>query len=131
MALSIFWFRRDLRLEDNAGLYHALKSGLPVVPVFIFDRNILDGLEDRADRRVEFIHAALQEIQEQLVRMGSSLEVYYDHPLNVFGHLLSHYPVTRVFTNEDYEPYARERDGSVAALLAGKGIGLFSSKDQV
>lgn len=131
MAISIFWFRRDLRLEDNAGLYHALKSGLPVVPIFIFDRNILDGLEDRADRRVEFIHAALEEMQEQLVGMGSSLEVYYDHPLNVFRHLLSRHPVARVFTNEDYEPYARDRDASVAGLLAEQGIGLFSSKDQV
>jgi deoxyribodipyrimidine photo-lyase len=131
MAISIFWFRRDLRLEDNAGLYHALRSGSPVLPVFIFDRNILDGIEDRADRRVEFIHAALEEMQEQLIRMGSSLEVVYDDPLNAFRHLLSRHSVTRVFTNEDYEPYARDRDASVARLLAERGIGLYSIKDQV
>src|SRR5450432_3310465 len=87
-TVVIFWLRRDLRFRDNAGLYHALKSGRPVVPVFIFDRNILDDLEDKADRRVEFIHAALEEMQEQLVSLGSSLEVYYDHPLEVFKHLL-------------------------------------------
>lgn len=131
MAISVFWFRRDLRLEDNAGLYHALREGLPVVPVFIFDRNILDELEDRADRRVEFIHAALEEMQQQLIRMGSSLEVYYDDPVNAFRHLLTRHSVARVFTNEDYEPYARERDGSVARLLAGQGIRLSSIKDQV
>lgn len=66
-AVNIFWYRRDLRLSDNAALYHALKSENPVLPIFIFDRNILDKLEDKADRRVEFIHAALEEIQNKLV----------------------------------------------------------------
>jgi deoxyribodipyrimidine photo-lyase len=74
--VNIFWFRRDLRLDDNAGLYHALKSNKPVLPIFIFDTNILDELEDKADRRVEFIHAALEEMQEQLIKLGSSLDVY-------------------------------------------------------
>ena len=73
--VNVFWFRRDLRLNDNAGLYHALKSGVPVLPLFIFDRNILDLLENKADRRVEFIHAALEEIQQKLREAGSTLEV--------------------------------------------------------
>ena len=82
--VNIFWFRRDLRLTDNAGLYHALKSDKPVIPVFIFDKNILDKLEDKADRRVEFIHAALEEMQNSLRAIGSSLEVYYGTPEEVF-----------------------------------------------
>lgn len=129
--MVIFWFRRDLRLKDNAGLYHALRTGRPVLPVFIFDRHILDDLEDKADRRVEFIHAALEEMQAQLVQWGSSLEVYYDHPLEVFKHLLSRHKIEQVFTNQDYEPYARERDRSVGDLLGQQGISLHSFKDQV
>ena len=73
--IAIFWFRRDLRLDDNAGLYHALRSGLPVQPIFIFDSNILDDLEDKTDKRVLFIHQALGQIQTQLVDLKSSLDV--------------------------------------------------------
>ena len=69
--ITLFWFRRDLRLHDNAALYHALKSGNPVLPVFLFDTEILDKLDDKRDRRVEFIHQALQELQAQLTQMGS------------------------------------------------------------
>ncbi len=75
-TVNIFWFRRDLRLTDNAGLYHALKSNNPVLPIFIFDKNILDKLADKADRRVAFIHAALEEMQDELVKMKSSLQVF-------------------------------------------------------
>ena len=78
--INIFWFRRDLRLHDNAGLYHALKSDNPVVPIFIFDTNILDELEERTDRRVEFIHQAIEAIQKQLVKLGSTLDVRYGTP---------------------------------------------------
>jgi len=78
LPVNIFWFRRDLRLHDNAGLYHALKKGKTVVPVFIFDSNILDELEDRKDRRVQFIHSSLQEIERLLVATGSTLDVRYD-----------------------------------------------------
>jgi len=134
-TVSIFWFRRDLRLDDNAGLYHALKSvsegGAPVLPLFIFDRNILDQLEDKADRRVEFIHAALQDLQSRLAGLGSSLEVYYGRPLEVWPHLLSEYKVQAVFANHDYEPYARERDLALARLLSQEGILLHTYKDQV
>ncbi|HMH20692.1 MAG TPA: deoxyribodipyrimidine photo-lyase [Puia sp.] len=129
--LSVFWFRRDLRLEDNAGLYQALKGPDPVLPLFIFDRNILDKLEDKADRRVEFIHAALEEMQADLHKMGSSLEVYYDLPENVWRHLLSEYQITQVFANHDYEPYAIDRDEAVTKLLEKRGIPFHSFKDQV
>ena len=130
-TVNIFWFRRDLRLNDNAGLYHALKSGQQVLPIFIFDKNILDQLEDKADRRVEFIHAALEEMQEQLAAMGSSLKVYYGTPLQAFTDLVSKYKIENVFTNHDYEPYALEREKLVDNLLKINGSNLKTFKDQV
>lgn len=129
--ITIFWFRRDLRLEDNAGLYHALKQGGPVLPLFIFDRDILDLLEGKADRRVEFIHAALVEMHGELERAGSSLEVRDGRPVEVFKQLLAEYDVAGVVTNTDYEPYATERDRAVMDLLATKGVRLHAYKDQV
>src|SRR5450432_1821925 len=98
--VNIFWFRRDLRLFDNAGLHHALKQNIPLVPVFIFDKNILDGLEDKADRRVAFIHDAITGIQNQLIEKGSSLEVYYGFPEEVFEQLMLKYAIKEVFTND-------------------------------
>jgi len=130
-AVNIFWFRRDLRLHDNAGLYHALKSGLSVVPIFIFDRNILDKLEAKVDARVQFIRDTVQAIQNVMVEKGSSLEVYYDHPESVFKRLLSKYVIGKVFTNLDYEPEARERDDRVQKLLEKAGVSLHAYKDQV
>lgn len=130
-TVNIFCFRRDLRLDDNAGLYHALKSDHPVVPIFIFDTNILDELEDKADRRVEFIHAALQEIQEKLVKMGSSLEVYHGKPVDVYKHLLNKYTIETVFANHDYEPYATEREKHISSLLKEHNAVLRTYKDQV
>lgn len=129
--VAIFWFRRDLRLEDNAGLYHALKSGSPVLPIFIFDRNILDLLDNKTDRRVEFIHSALEEVQADLRLLGSSLEVHDGAPTEIFKELLSRYTLTGVYTNTDYDPYATERDRSVAKLLAGEGVSFHRYKDQV
>ena len=129
--VNIFWFRRDLRLHDNAALYHALKAGIPVVPIFIFDRNILDELEDRSDRRVEFIHAALEEIQHSLLEMGASLEVFYGRPVKIFTQLAIKYKIEHVFANHDYEPYARERDLQVSTLLEDHGATLQTYKDHV
>lgn len=130
-AVNIMWFRRDLRLTDNAALYHALRAGLPVVPVFIFDRHILDKLEDKADRRVEFIHAALHDMQQQLQAMGSTMHVYYGFADAVWSQILKDYPVANVFTNHDYEPYALERDAAVQQMLAANNIGFHTYKDQV
>lgn len=129
--VNIFWFRRDLRLKDNAGLYHALKNSNPVIPIFIFDRNILDKLEDKKDRRVEFIHSALEEIQEQLNKIGSSLLVFNSTPAEVYKELLSKYTIEKVFTNHDYEPYALEREKLVENLLVENGVKLYTYKDQV
>ncbi len=129
--VNIMWFRRDLRLHDNAALYHALKSGNPVVPIFIFDKNILDRLEDKQDRRVEFIYNALQEMQEQLQKMGSSLEVYYGFPNEIFKQLTATYNIEKVFTNHDYEPYAKERDQQITTQLNADGATFHTYKDQV
>lgn len=130
-AVNIFWFRRDLRLKDNAGLYHALKGERPVIPIFIFDKNILDKLEDKTDRRVAFIHAALEEMQENLGKLDSSLRVYYGIPEDVFNELLSEFDIEKVFTNYDYEPYAQERDKMIADLLTKSKAVLHTYKDQV
>ncbi|MGH2566537.1 MAG: deoxyribodipyrimidine photo-lyase, partial [Ginsengibacter sp.] len=129
--VNIFWFRRDLRLHDNAGLYHALKGDYPVVPVFIFDKIILDQLAEKEDRRVAFIRNALIEIQEKLLKQQSSIEVYYGNPADVFKKLINVYNIQTVFTNHDYELYATERDGLVENLLLEKNIGFKTYKDQV
>ncbi len=130
-TINIFWFRRDLRLTDNAGLYYALKDNDPVLPIFIFDRNILDKLENKTDRRVEFIYAALEEMRSVLIKMGSSLEIFYSTPIETFSALLTKYKIGKVFINHDYEPYAKERDAAIAGLLKANGTPLLSFKDQV
>ncbi len=129
--VNIIWFRRDLRLTDNAALYHALRAGEPVVPIFIFDKNILYKLDNKADRRVEFIHAALTGMQEELVAMGSTLHVHYDTPQQAWQQLLQQYKIGAVFTNHDYEPYAAERDTAIKALLEKQGATFHTYKDQV
>jgi len=130
-SVNIFWFRRDLRLSDNAGLYHALKSEVPVVPIFIFDKNILNDLTDKKDKRVQFIHDVLTGIQEQLVQIGSSLTVMYCTPEEAFGLLMQTYDVKGVYTNHDYEPYAQKRDEEVRQLVTSKGVEFNTYKDQV
>lgn len=130
-ALSVFWFRRDLRLEDNAGLSQALTSGRPVLPIFIFDPFILDDLP-RDDARVTFIYDTLQAIRTQLhEKYHSSLALYYGKPLDVFNLIIQSYPIAAVYTNHDYEPYARERDDAVRKALQSKSILFFTCKDQV
>ena len=129
--LNIFWFRRDLRLYDNHGLYKSLKSGLPVLPIFIFDKNILDELSDKNDRRVSFIYYTLAQIQEQLVKNKASLYILHDTPLNAFKKLVAEFDIKEVFTNHDYEPYAIARDNEVASFLKKSGIAFSSFKDQV
>ncbi|MDX2305044.1 MAG: deoxyribodipyrimidine photo-lyase [Microscillaceae bacterium] len=128
--VSIFWFRRDLRLYDNAGLYQALKNTNSVLPLFIFDRDILDKLEDRADRRVEFIHHAIQELKTQLRAWDSDIRVEYGKPLEIFKKLTEEFPVAAVYTNHDYEPYALQRDKEVSEFLHAQSIPFHSYKDQ-
>ncbi|WP_259069999.1 cryptochrome/photolyase family protein [Mucilaginibacter sp. X4EP1] len=130
-GIVIFWFRRDLRLDDNAGLYHALKSGLPVLPIFIFDKAILNQLEDKDDARVTFIYQTVIAIDKDLQKLGSNLLVLYDTPENAWKKLLSEYNIKAVYTNHDYEPGAKKRDEAIAGLLSKHHISFNTYKDQV
>ncbi len=129
--INIFWFRRDLRLNDNIGLHYALQDGKAVLPIFIFDKNILDKLEDKDDARVNFLHDRITEISKQLQKYGSSLRVFYGNPREVFEQLTTEYQIDGVYTNRDYEPYAKERDSEIDAFLKIKNVGFFTFKDQV
>lgn len=129
--VSIFWFRRDLRLGDNAGLYHALRSGHPVLPLFIFDREILDKLDDRDDARVTFIYNEIKKISAGLKEYGSSLLILCDRPEQAWDGILKKYNVAAVYTNHDYEPYAKKRDEAIGQKLKKHGIELKTYKDQV
>lgn len=131
MQIAIHWFRRDLRWEDNVGLYHALTGDLPVLPLFIFDTNILDQLEDKVDKRVDFIHQQLKALQKELVEKGSSLCIKYGKPLDVWQQLIEAYEIGAVYTNRDYEPYAQERDKAIYQLLNNKGIPFKGYKNHV
>ena len=129
--VSIFWFRRDLRLEDNTGLEAALKSGHPVLPLFIFDEKILNKLEDKEDRRVEFIHNTLEEMQETLAKHGSTFIIEHGEPLEIWKKLVKMYDVKSVYLNHDYEPYAIERDIEVGKIVRASGAEYTTFKDQV
>ncbi|MBV6428749.1 MAG: Deoxyribodipyrimidine photo-lyase [Haliscomenobacter sp.] len=131
MGLSIFWFRRDLRLSDNRGLYEALHGPDPVLPLFIFDTDILDALPSRQDARVVFIYRELERLQKELEVAGSGLYVAYGKPKEVWKALSDTFPITSVYTNRDYEPYARQRDREVMEFLGGKGIPFHAFKDHV
>lgn len=129
--ITIFWFRRDLRLDDNVGFLEALKGGLPVLPIFIFDKEILDKLP-KDDARVTFIFETLQTMRDTLQEEhSSSLAMFYGTPETIFNSLINEYQISTVFTNRDYEPYARERDNKIEALLKSNNISLRSYKDQV
>jgi deoxyribodipyrimidine photo-lyase len=118
-------------LDDNAALYQALKSGLPVLPVFIFDTDILSKLEDKADKRVLFIHQEIERLKAQLENMGSTLLVKHGKPLAVWQDVVATYPVAEIYTNRDYEPYAQLRDKQLYDWFASQGIAFKGFKDQV
>ena len=129
-AVSFFWFRRDLRLDDNVGLYHALKSEFPVIPLFIFDEAILDSLP-KDDARVGFIHESLSEINAQLHKIGSSLLIKKGQTQEVWKKLIEEFDVKEVFFNKDYEPFAIQRDEAICQVLETNKSISYSFKDQV
>ena len=129
--LNLFWFRRDLRLIDNHGLYEALQSELPVLPIFIFDTEILNQLENKEDKRVDFIFQALEKLNEYLEKQGKSIQIFYGKPLEIYENLTQKYEIGNVFCNEDYEPYAIKRDQDIKDFLASKNINFYQFKDQV
>jgi deoxyribodipyrimidine photo-lyase len=129
--IAIFWFRRDLRITDNSGLFHALKSGLPVLPIFIFDTEILDKLNSKSDARVTFIYNQLQIINSEIEKFGSSLKVLHGKPLESFQKLTGEFEIAAVYTNNDYEPYAIQRDKEIEIFLKQKGIVFHTFKDHL
>lgn len=130
-VINIFWFRRDLRLSDNRGLFEALKQTEKVLPVFIFDTDILDLLPDKKEKRVDFIYRTLSGLRDELSISGSSLYVARDKPLNAFQKLTNTFRIGKVYANHDYEPYALARDKTIEKFLKEKGITFHTYKDQV
>lgn len=129
--VNIFWFRRDLRLYDNVGFYNALKSDSPVMPLFIFDSEILDKLP-KNDARVTFIYDSLQSMMKELQdNYGSSIAIYHGKPIEILKQLIDNYDINTVYTNHDYEPYALQRDNDIKVLLDSKAIGFKTYKDHV
>jgi len=128
--MTIFWFRRDLRLDDNVGLFHALKNGEEVLPIFIFDETILSQLP-KDDARVTFIHQQLEKMQRELNKIGKSMAVFHGEPFEVFNKILTENNIQTVYTNQDYEPYARKRDLELYHLFKEYNIEFKTSKDQV
>ncbi|MFO7868272.1 MAG: deoxyribodipyrimidine photo-lyase [Bacteroidales bacterium] len=130
-TITLFWFRRDLRLSDNVGLFHALSSKKNVLPLFIFDTNILSKLPQPKDRRVDVLHQIIQLMHHKLKEYNSSIIVKHGTPEDVFAKLFKEYNVESVYTNKDYEPYAKERDTLVEQLCKENNIDFKSYTDHV
>lgn len=128
--IVIYWFRRDLRLDDNTGLFFALKENKNVLPIFIFDKTILSQL-DSNDARVNFIHQQLVLINNKLKKINKSIAVFYGNPIDIFKQLIAENNISSVYTNHDYEPYARKRDVEINLLLKSNKINFKTCKDQV
>ena len=129
--VNIFWFRRDLRLDDNVGFFEALNSEYPVLPIFIFDTEILDELP-KDDARVSFIHHTLQEMRTTLeTDFSSTIAMFNGDPITVHQKILDNYTIKAVYTNHDYEPYATKRDKAIRELLEAHNVSLYTFKDQV
>ncbi len=126
----LFWFRRDLRLADNIGLFHALRSGFKVIPIFIYDENILSELP-KDDARVTFIGDCLSSINTELNAIGASLATFHGDPISIIKKLCSELKIAAVYCNSDYEPYALKRDEAIAKNLSDNGIEFHSHKDHV
>lgn len=129
--VTVFWFRRDLRVDDNHGFFEALNAGLPVVPVFIFDPEILAQFPNPDDARLTFIHRCLTDLDLEFRKYNSSLQVYFSSPEVVFGRLAAKYSIQSVYTNTDYEPVSIVRDQKVAKILQDKGIEFHGFKDHI
>lgn len=131
VKVNIFWFRRDLRLDDNVGFYKALNGKFPVLPIFIFDTEILEQLP-KDDARVTFIHDSIQTMHQKLQEVyGSGIATFHGKPLEIFKKITDDFDVQNVITNRDYEPYALKRDAEIENYLSSKNIGLYTFKDHV
>lgn len=130
MKCTFFWFRRDLRLSDNTALFQALSENQQVIPIFIFDSNIIEELPEN-DARISFIYKQLQAINEELNKVGSSLLVLKGNPKEIWQKIMSEYEVKNIYFNKDYEPYAIKRDTEISTLAKANNITVFNYKDQV
>jgi deoxyribodipyrimidine photo-lyase len=130
-GISVCWFRRDLRLDDQAALFHALTGPFPVLPLFIFDDNILNQLDNKADKRVDLIHQMLENLHMNLKLNGSGMMIRKGNPAEIFYSLISAFNIRGVYTNHDYEPYAIQRDDEISNLLQSHNIPFYTFKDQV
>ena len=128
---TLFWFRRDLRLNDNAALFQALNAGNEVIPLFIFDTNILDKLENRADSRVQFIHESLAFIQQKLEVHGSSLLIRHGKPIDIISSIISEFAINQVVAGTDYEPYSLRRDKEIKEVLNQHNISFTTYTDHI
>ena len=131
VEISIFWFRRDLRIDDNVGLYYALQSKYHVLPIFMFDENILSKIENIYDKRVIYIYNEILNIKNKLEKIHSSLLIKIGKPIEIFKQLLNDFNIREVYVNEDYEPYSLQRDVEIKKLLENNNISFFSYKDHV
>jgi deoxyribodipyrimidine photo-lyase len=131
MKITLFWHRRDLRFQDNAGLAAALRSGYPVLPLFIYDRDILDYLPSPKDARLTFIYDEVERLAAEATQAGGGLVARYGKPVDIIKQLLLDYDVAAVYTNEDYEHYATKRDGEIGEVLKQQGVDFKLFKDQV
>lgn len=130
-TINIFWFRRDLRINDNIGLYHALQNKAKTLPIFIFDSEILDQF-NKDDPRINFIYESLLSIKMKLQeKYKSDILLYHGKPIDIFKEITANYNVSTVYTNRDYEPYAIKRDNTIEAYLLTKNIAFTSFKDHV
>ena len=129
-TISIFWFRRDLRLDDNKGLYNALKNHDNVLPIFIYDKYILDKLK-KNDHRIQFIKNKIEKINENLSKINKSIAQFYGRPVEVFEKLIKEFQVSNIYLNRDYSPYAIKRDNEIIKLSKKNNIKFNDFKDHV
>ncbi|HKL32587.1 MAG TPA: deoxyribodipyrimidine photo-lyase [Tangfeifania sp.] len=129
--IVVFWFRRDLRLNDNHGLQEALGAGLPVLPVFIFDTEILEKLSSKTDARVAFIHSEIKRLKKETEALESSVKIFHSTPFEAFEKLLNEFEVAAVYANKDYEPSAIERDKKIGEYLKENEVEYRLFKDHV
>ena len=128
--ISIFWFRRDLRLHDNKALFHALQSEDKILPIFIFDIDILEKIP-KDDARISFIYSELKAMNKHLEAHETEIKMFYGNPKEVFKSLMKNYTIVKVFTNHDYEPYAIKRDLEIKEVVSTSKIDFQTYKDQV
>ena len=128
--MVIFWFRRDLRLDDNHALFKALKSGYDVLPIFIFDSNITNKLNQN-DHRLNYINNILDGLNKKLSKNKKKIYIYKGDPIEIISKLIIKLKIKEIYLNKDYEPYARDRDDKIEKLCVANNVSYNSFKDHV